>query len=297
MNGADRGPSGERHGSAWGAISFLNAIPTGVGAAAAISLTLEATVSFVEGASPSSAGARNERDPLPPLVRAVVETVREAHPHLPGGIPRVRLRSSIPSARGLKSSSALAVAIARAMLQGEPSPPRPEHLATLSADASLRSHQSVTGAFDDAMACARGGVVVAHVHHRKVLFVGDLPSHLAPVLWIPPETHPPAAKLRERWQEVPAELSEAIDLACRGDYLRAMGPNTRAVERALGYDYSALHRRGRDLGALASGVSGNGPAVAFVVPRNLQRALVQGLSGGEAHVLPAEFAAAVREGP
>lgn len=277
------------HGGAWGAISFLNAIPAGVGCAAAVSLpvTVEAEYSVPPtDAAPTLTVTTGPSTPL--LVKSIERALRAVRAPASYTV-RLAVNSSLPHSKGLKSSSAVSVAVTRAIFAALRHAGEPSEVATLSAKAALEAGASVTGAFDDALASALGGVVVADVRAHWQLQASELPNDLVAVLWIPAKVHAPTGMIQEALGGEAVAAKEAIRLAMRGDYLRAMERNTLVVERALGYDYASLREKGKAQGAQAAGVSGNGPTLAFVVPQARAAAVAAALPTTDAQVLTVRF--------
>jgi shikimate kinase len=277
-------------GHASAAISFVNALFTGTGAAAAIGITASATVEL-EPAGPVRTGRLAISPPADtPLVRAsVLDAIRRW-----GGSVEVdtdlRLESAIPVAKGLKSSSAVGVAIAKAVAAAFGQSPSAEAVATASAEVSQAVGVSATGAFDDALASAAGGIVVTENRSRRVRVRGIADPDWALVLWMPPGSHAPSPEWRDRFETERAEALSAVEAAERGDWLRALEANTELVERVMGYDYRPVRRALQRSGALASGVSGLGPTLATIVPRSRLRQVLRSHPAGTAAVTAAEFA-------
>jgi shikimate kinase len=253
-------------GRATGAIGFVNALLAGRGCAAAISLGCE-VVARLDRAPPGELG----RVTLPPendtpLLRNAVGDGLQAY--LPGDRwhAELEIRSAVPWARGLKSSSAITVAVLEAIANARGLSVSPEALARRAADLAQRLGLSATGAFDDALAAAAGGVVVTDNAERRLLARGQMEEGVRAVLWVPDEAHPPSSELTRRFAGGKRAGLEAARLAEAGEYRAAMTVNTRAVEAALGLDYSLLRRRIISRGAEAVGVSGMGPTLAAVVP-------------------------------
>ncbi|MCI4362954.1 MAG: shikimate kinase [Thermoplasmata archaeon] len=271
-------------GSAFGAVSFVNAMLCGQGCAAGISLGAEAELSLEESprTTPTiriSAGSDT------PLVRAALgSALRRFAPETPFSA-ELSLRSNIPPARGLKSSSAVASAIFRATENAlrTPKPASSEELAGCVADVGLAVGLSATGGFDDALAGLESGVVVTENVERRLLSRTVTPPEWELLLWVPRDQHLPAPELRAELAKYVNEGKEAIRLARDGRFLEAMERNTRAVERALGVDHRPLHAELRRRGALGSGLSGLGPSLAVVVQSDRRRTVRAGLptSGGE----------------
>jgi len=259
-------------GTASSAITFVNALPIGIGSAAAITLGVEAEVHLDLEAGHRGPSVTIAHPSDTPLVRASVAAGVEHF--LPGRTPsaRVHIRSSIPSARGLKSSSAVSGAVLAAIARAAGAPVDPVVLARLSADLAQKIGLSATGAFDDAYASLAGGAVVSDNAARTLLWTGEPPAGLAVLLWIPAGTHRPSAEWRERFRVRAAEARPAVEAALAGDLLGAMGRNTELVESVLGYDYTNLRRQLERMGAAASGVSGLGPTLAVLVaPEQAER--------------------------
>ncbi len=253
-------------GTAWGGISFLNGIPTGVGSTAAVRLPVEVTVEpgVSEEASPEG---------LDGVLRESLRALGDAPDGERDRPLRVRVRSAVPPGQGLKSSSAVSIALLRALRDRWGSPPHPpEDLARLSARVCRAAGLSITGAYDDALASAGGGIVLVDVRGEQTLRKDDPPPGVAVLLWLPGGTHPEVALLRQHWNRVHSPEAKAAEAEARaGRYFEAMELNTLLVERVLGYPWGELRRRLKAAGALASGVSGNGPALAVVIPSGTER--------------------------
>jgi shikimate kinase len=272
----------------WGAISFVNALASGVGSAGAVALPVDVLAEVVTA---EQAPTRIEFDPPDDaaLARAtVLEIVRRARSAVPWRI-RVSVRSTIPVARGLKSSSAVGTAVAAAVGRALGLRLSSDEVARAAAETALAIGQSATGAFDDAFAACAGGLVVADVRERRVLRHEPAPADWSVLLWIPKGTHRPSSAAKDRFRTHAAAARAASEAAASGDYLRAMELNTAVVERAMGYDYRALHDRFRRAGALASGVSGMGPAVAAILPKGSEDAAARELAGPEVELRTLPF--------
>ncbi len=250
-------------GRASAAVTFLNALFTGIGSAAGIELAAEATVELLPAAQRSLALAPESDSPL---VRAVLGAALDRW--APGSVHecRVWIDSQVPVSRGLKSSSAVSVALGRAVAEALGRTIPREEIARLAADVAQAIGLSATGAFDDALACGEPGILVTDNVARRRLRTDPVDPDWRVLLLLPFGTHPPSTELWEKFRALRAEAAEAETAAREGRSWLAMARNTVLVERALGVDRSDLHRRLASAGALSSGVSGMGPAVAAVVP-------------------------------
>ena len=258
------------------AVSVVNALPLGVGAAVGIEWPAR-TIAVLE----ASRDRRDAPTVLPrrsatAVVRAAARTALERYGS--GGPARVRLtvRSTIPVARGLKSSSAVTTSVALATARAGGVDPAPEEIARLAAEVGMATGVSATGAFDDALAgLVPGGVVTDN--RRNVELRGlDIDPELAVALWIPGRRHPRSPKLRDRFRREHRLARRAVEAALAGDWTAAMLANTAVVEKVMGYRYDRLHALASRHGAVAAGVTGLGPAFAVLAPRRRVPAVLRG---------------------
>jgi len=275
-------------GTAWGAISFVNALPTGVGSAAAIRLRVEASVQLVRGAGPRTPVLPSGIDT--PVVRT---SLREAVLRfLPAEwrVAALDLRSEIPSGRGLKSSSAVPVAIGRAVASAAGRSLTPGEAANFSADVSSLTGLSATGAFDDATASAMGGATVVETTERRMLRHDELSAGWQVVLWIPRTEHRPSSEWRDAFRARASEGRSIARSAESGRYLVALERNSDLVESVLGLDYRRLRADLRAAGALGAGISGMGPTLAVIVPPDRAEEVRRRLPTGNADARLVELA-------
>ena len=254
------------------AITIVNALPNGIGAAVGIDLhvAVEASVETAD----REALTVEPRSSETPVVR---EAVREALSLVPRESPlaaRLSISSDVPMAVGLKSSSAVATAVVGAVAAAVGLRPSPETVARHSAISARRAGVSATGAFDDALAGLRTGVVVTDNGRDSLLCRWPVDPALGVVLWIPEGRHAPSPELHERFRRHAAAARHAADAATAGRIWEAMAMNSDVVDTVMGYDRRELVGRLRRHGALAAGTSGLGPALAAVAPRERLDALV-----------------------
>lgn len=275
-------------GRGWGAITIVNALAGGTGCAAAIALPVEATVDLEPGAPRHFAWSI---DPVSdtPIVRATLE--ESLRSMIPEGGFRVRaeVRSTVPTAKGLKSSSAVGVALVRAVATALGRDARPTEAARITARAARQAGLSATGAFDDAIASSAGGIVVARNGPDEVVHAADPDPGWRAVVWVPPTSHAPSTRYLDTFREHRAEGLAAAETAIAGDYLTAMELNSRLVERLVGYEYAQLRIEVAHRGALASGVSGMGPSLAAIVPKDRASDVAAVLPSENGQVLVVDF--------
>ncbi len=248
---------------AYGAVTIVNAIACGYGAALGIDLWTEAAVELtgkpgvVEGKILSDPSERTN------LIEKTVKHVLRYFRLEEKFGAYVETRSNIPIAKGLKSSSVAANAIALATLSALDRTLDDLTVVKLGVEASIEAGVTVTGAFDDASASYFGNVTVTDNLKRKILktFKPEVENVL---IYVPAgkcytiESDVSKMRLFER------EVKAIHRLALEGDYWTAMTLNGILYSSILGFDpeiaVSALEN-----GAIAAGLSGKGPAVAAVV--------------------------------
>jgi shikimate kinase len=246
-----------------GAATIVNAIATGRGAAFGITLEVDATVELSVGdgdilLKDSAEGG----DLVAGCVRATAaKTI--GHRRVTG---EVHVRSEIPISRGLKSSSAVssAVVLATTRALGKDLPDMDIVLTGI--EESVKAGVTITGAFDDASACFFGGALVTDNRNFTILHRGAMDSDLEVMLHVPDRRISKASVKGLDFSPIRKEVEKALDLALKGDYLKAMEVNSRAYSKVLDVseDVAELARK---KGALAAGISGTGPATAVVCDR------------------------------
>ena len=247
-------------GHAHGAVTVVNAIPAGRGAAFGVGLRTDAVVEIVEEGFEVELASCPDDDPR--LATLCASRVMEEF-GVEGGA-RISTASSIPVSRGLKSSSAAANAVIRATLDALGETMGDERALLLGTRCAIDAGVSITGALDDAAASWFGGLVMTSNTEGRILARGSMPEGLEVLI------HVPNAMLRKR--DVPVELMRtmsfvsdmAMDMAMHGDVYHAMMLNGLYCSSALGMDTTLMHRALEE-GAFAAGLTGTGPATAIIV--------------------------------
>ncbi len=274
-------------GHASSAVTIVNALSTGIGCAAGISLIAAAEVDL-EHAGPGGQ-IRVESGSDTPLVRsALMGALRRLEPNSDFTVSLV-LRSQIPPSKGLKSSSAVSAAIIASVANALHRRLSTIEIAALSAEISQAIGLSATGAFDDALAGLQPGIVVTDNPRRSVLREAPVDDGWEVVLWIPHGSHRASTEWRDRFAARSAEGRAPADAALAGDFLNAMTRNTELVEKIVGYSYRGLREELRRRGALASGVAGLGPTLAAIVPKERSTEVLHALPAGRGDRLTVSF--------
>lgn len=233
---------------AFGGITIVNAVPSWFGGAIAIDLRVSARVRACHTRCTYQSK----------LVETIAKYFMTRYSLQPF---EIEIHSEIPPMSGLKSSSAVAVASIKAIVNrfsiDELCIPR------LAAELSKEAGASITGALDDAAAAYYGGAVLTDNLNMKILRLFEPPHEISTVVAVKGfrGIHIDVEKLR-RYSSI---FYDIFLRALEGGIFEAMRLNGLAIARFLGYDedpiIEVLNR-----GALAAGVSGNGPSV-FVVCR------------------------------
>ncbi|MEW6605645.1 MAG: shikimate kinase [Thermoproteota archaeon] len=238
-----------------GAVSIVNAIATGNGSSLGISLKVIAEVELSRGRGVRFLTGKNED-------RLVNNIVRNTMPKemIDNNQIIIRVKSEIPIGYGLKSSSAVsnAVALACSGLAREDI----DDYAVLDAAvrASLDAKVSITGAYDDATACYFGGFTVTDNYARRLIRREEAPENVYAIIFLPRNT--PRGDVR-KLSNLSDLFTDAFKLAEAGEYWKAMKLNGVLASAALSSRYAPIMVM-LERGALAAGISGNGPSMAAV---------------------------------
>lgn len=253
-------------GTASGAVTLVNALPTGVGCAVAIAIPARAEVELRPGPRSGPHRIRFEKGTETELAR---ETVRAGLNRFAPGVSfsgEVRIESGVPVGKGLKSSSAVEGALLRAIANALHRPQDSLDLARIAARVAQKIGLSATGAFDDCVAALRGGIAFTDNLSLTPLRAAPLTPGLRAVIWVPVESHAPSPAWLERFRAESAPGRAVVEAARAGRWGEAMSLNSALVERVMGYDYGTLRAELLAAGAAMCGVSGMGPSVAALVP-------------------------------
>lgn len=251
---------------AYGAVTIVNAISCGLGAALGVRLKTEAEVRLTN--EPGRIVGRILSDPEEStiLIESVVNRVLEHFGLKDEYGAYVETTSNIPIARGLKSSSAAANAIALATVSALGETLDDVTLVNLGVDAAIDAKVTITGAFDDACASYFGDIVITENMSRRILKRVKAEDYTV-LIHVPPEKSYTAKSDVKRMKLIAKEVASVHGIALRGEHWQAMTINGILYSSVLGYDTSIVIEA-LSAGAIASGLSGKGPAVASIVPED-----------------------------
>jgi len=250
-------------GLAFGAISIINAIGTGKGAALGIRLKTEAEVELIKDSNEIDIQifeSNSEEDTT--LAKCIVEEVFAYFGYYNFGA-KVTTKSEIPIGKGLKSSSVASNAIALATVSSLKRKLDDYTLINLGVNASIKAGVTITGAFDDACASYFGGLVITDNKTRIVKKMENLLEDYSIIIYVPPEKIYTKDVDKNKLQNFRSLFQEAYLLALKGKYWDAMILNGILCSTALGFDME-LMMKALSAGAISSGLSGTGPAISAI---------------------------------
>jgi len=244
-----------------GAISIVNAIATGKGAALGISkkVNVEMETSYGKGViievENKSMSSR--------LINRVIEKIVTKN-ELSKTKLKVSLDTEIPTGYGLKSSSAISTAVAMTCAKLFKPDMNDTEILNAGVKASIETKVSLTGAYDDACACYYGGFVTTDNYKRKIIHSEKCLDDISAVIFLP------RARKRGNIRKLRTQsdvFEQAWNLAKKSDYWNAMILNGFATSALLNSDPKIISKL-VEKGALGASVSGNGPSIAAVAKNN-----------------------------
>jgi shikimate kinase len=250
-----------------GAITIVNAMATGRGAALGVDLWTKASVTVTNHAEAFVVRNLSEPNEDAKLAKATARHVfaRFGAGKRYGAI--IETESNIPTAVGLKSSSAASNAVALASLHALGRKVSDVQVVRLGVEASLRARVTLTGAFDDACACYFGGIVITDNTKRRILKRFRPKGKLRVLIHVPQKKSYTRDIDPKPFRAIRPFIQAAHHRALQGDYWNSMTLNGLIYSMALGYDTTAT-TTALDSGAVAAGLTGKGPAVAAIVPES-----------------------------
>ena len=251
------------HGIAFGAGTVINAIATYKGSAFGIKLTTEADVTLrgdlIEGEIEGGGDTR--------LIERACELTLERFEIDSGA--KIRTKSQVPQASGLKSSSAAANATVLATMRAIGRHMDPLDAVRIGVRAALDTGVSITGAFDDAAASMLGGVVITDNKRNELLKREAIESDV--VIYAPDKKAFSGQTNVARSRAIGPWVDVAFEMAMRGEYGKAMTLNGFLYTAALGYGAEPM-MAALELGVNAVSLSGTGPSyVALAEGERLDR--------------------------
>jgi len=250
-----------------GAATIINAIATGKGAAIGVDLWTKAVVTLTDEPGTVKVKILSDSSENPVLAQKTVENVLKHFGLEKEFGAKVETTSNIPVARGLKSSSAAANAIALATTAALERSLDDIAVVKLGVDGAMDAKVTITGAFDDACASYFGGVVIIDNLERIIVKRFELAEAPAVLFYVPAKKTYTADSNVKRMKTMASVVKIAYREALNGNYWAALTMNGLIFSSALGYDSSPAVDA-LTAGAYAAGLSGTGPAVTAIVPED-----------------------------
>src|SRR3989442_14853729 len=219
-----------------GAISILNAFPTGKGGALGVDLWTRAKVSLREGPGRISGFISSDPEESNKLAVTVVQKVLEHYGYERTLQGEVITSSNIPTAVGLKSSSAAANAVALATVSALEEERDDDTLVAIGVEASIESGVSLTGAYDDSFASYHGGAVLTDNDHRKVKKILKIPRDFKVLILVPSRKTRTGQLDRTKFAPIRRISEIAYSEASNGHVWDALTLNGLALSSILGED-------------------------------------------------------------
>jgi len=267
---------------AHGAATIVNAMAFGKGAAFGVDLWTKAEVKLTDEPHVIKAEITSDPKENTALMEKTVMRVLQRFSLDNSFGAKVKTWSNIPIAKGLKSSSAAANAVALAAAAALDKTFDDLELVKLGVDAAFDAKVTVTGAFDDACASYFGGVVITDNLNREIVKQLPLAEDLTVLFHVPPEKAYTADYNVRRLQTVKPLVEVAYKEALEGKVWEALTLNGLIYSSASGYNPS-IAIDALAAGAVAAGLCGKGPAVTAVTPKERVESVKAALQkyGGE----------------
>jgi shikimate kinase len=266
----------------------VNAIALGKGAAFGVDLWTRAEVQLTDEPLAISGEIASDLSENTLLIEKTVARVFQRCGVEKQFGAKVKTNSNIPIARGLKSSSAAANAVALATVAALAKELDDLAIVNLGVDAAFDAKVTVTGAFDDACASYFGGVVVTDNVSRTLLQRFPLPESFTVLFHVPARKAYTGDTDVDKLAAVKPMVRAAFAEAQKGNFWTALTLNGTVYSSALGYDNSVATDAMR-AGAVAAGLCGKGPAVTAVVPDDKLDSVKDAMQRHEGEVLQARF--------
>ncbi len=272
----------------YGAATIVNAIALGKGAAFGVDLWTKAELELTD--DPKNVEATITSDPKENTLltkKTVLRILQRFGLENKYGA-KVKTYSNIPIARGLKSSSAAANAVALATLGALGKSLDDLEVVKLGVEAAFDANVTVTGAFDDACASFFGGALVTDNSKREIVKQFPLPSDLTVLFHVPPKKSYTAQSNFAGLQTVKPLVEIAYNEALKGNFLEALTLNGLIYSSALGYD-TTIALDALAAGAVAAGLCGKGPAITALAPKNKVKPVIAAMKSYEGEILQANL--------
>ncbi|MCW4001149.1 MAG: shikimate kinase [Candidatus Bathyarchaeota archaeon] len=278
--------SGKASAVAHGAATIVNAIALGKGAAFGVDLWTKAEVKLTSEAGVFEAEIISDPKESTLLIEKTAARVIQ-HLGLKKSFgAKITTQSNIPIARGLKSSSVAANAVALATAAALDRKIGDLEIVKLGVEAAFEAKVTVTGAFDDACASYFGGAVVTDNKTCTLLNRAALQQDLVVLFHVPPQKAYTINVDVARLATVKPLVEVAFEQATMGRFWQALTLNG-LIYSAASCLSSAVAIDALAAGAVAAGLCGKGPATTAVAHKDKVDAVKAALDKFEGEVIVA----------
>jgi len=261
-----------------GAVSLVNAIATGSGAAVGIDTFVKTTLEVKEGT-----GIYITSDNKTISSRLINKVIQNSVPKKQ--LEKIRLeldfQSNIPTGYGLKSSSAISTAVSMACSKAFQRKFTDKKILKIGVESSIQTKVSLTGAYDDACACYYGGFNVTNNYKRSLVLRRPAPNNLQAIIFLPKSRK--RGNLKKLKNFKPA-FEKAWELAKNGDYWNASILNGIATSSILNSNPELIFKL-IEKGAIGATISGNGPSIMAITKKGHNSNIKKEFSSLEGNII------------
>ena len=261
-----------------GAVSIVNAIATGSGAAVGIDTFVKTTLEVKAGT-----GIYITSDNKTISSRLINKVIQNSVPKKQLEKTRLELdfQSNIPTGYGLKSSSAISTAVSMACSKAFQRKFTDKKILKIGVESSIQTKVSLTGAYDDACACYYGGFNVTNNYKRNLVLRRPAPNNLQAIIFLPKSRK--RGNLKKLKSFKPA-FEKAWELAKNGDYWNASILNGIATSSILNSNPELIFKL-IEKGAIGATISGNGPSIMAITKKGHNSNIKKEFSSLEGNII------------
>ena len=261
-----------------GAVSLVNAIATGSGAAVGIDTFVKTTLEVKAGT-----GIYITSDNKTISSRLINKVIQNSVPKKQLEKTRLELdfQSNIPTGYGLKSSSAISTAVSMVCSKAFQRKFTDKKILKIGVESSIQTKVSLTGAYDDACACYYGGFNVTNNYKRNLVLRRPAPSNLQAIIFLPKSRK--RGNLKKLKNFKPA-FEKAWELAKNGDYWNASILNGIATSSILNSNPELIFKL-IEKGAIGATISGNGPSIMAITKKGHSSNIKKEFSSLEGNII------------
>ena len=261
-----------------GAVSLVNAIATGSGAAVGIDTFVKTTLEVKAGT-----GIYITSDNKTISSKLINKVIQNSVPKKQLEKTRLELdfQSNIPTGYGLKSSSAISTAVSMACSKAFQRKFTDKKILKIGVESSIQTKVSLTGAYDDACACYYGGFNVTNNYKRSLVLRRPAPNNLQAIIFLPKSRK--RGNLKKLKNFKPA-FEKAWELAKNGDYWNASILNGIATSSILNSNPELIFKL-IEKGAIGATISGNGPSIMAITKKGHNSNIKKEFSSLEGNII------------